>query len=411
MGYVRLLRRPRVLALWGAQALSVFGDRLFAMAIMWIAWKESGAAAMGLVAIAESVPYIAFGTLGRSLVARCASLRALACLDVARAALVAVLPLAWNGWGLPGLLAAVLLLGAGGALFDPNLGALVPELVDERDIQALNGLMDFSGRLARIAGPGAAGMLLVVMPQAALMWMDAATFAVSALALALLARRVPAAVPLRAEDSAAAVRPRARDLLRTHRDTAAAIAVHGIGIGAGAVGMAMPALLQSELGAGPGAYGAVLACIGAGALAANTIAGNVRLRGQALVAYCAAWAVTGLLLAATAPAFSLPYLMVVSALAGAVAPFLQITLATHLSRFPPAARLRLMAVDLAVIRTAGTLSMLFVPVLAAAAPQEGYAVSGMVTTVAATLGAAATWRRARSRTPVPVDDARELARE
>ncbi|MEV0318151.1 MFS transporter [Streptomyces sp. NPDC050658] len=413
MGYVRLLQRRRVLALWSAQALSVFGDRLYAMAIMWIAWQESGAAAMGLVAVAESVPYIAFGTLGRKLVARCASLRALAAVDVVRAVVVALLPFAWNNWGLPGMITSALLLGVGGALFDPNLSALVPCLVDERDVQAVNGLMDLSGRLARIAGPGAAGLLLAVLPQPALMWIDAATFAASAAALALLARRISVAAPLPASSAGQPVdRPRARVLLRAHRGTAAAIAVHGVGIGAGTVALVMPALLEKQLDAGAGAYGAVLACTGVGALAANLVAGNVRLRGSAPVAYCLAWAVSGLLLVATAPAISLLYLLAVSTLYGAVAPFLQIPLATHLSSFPPAARLRLMAVDLAAIRSAGTLSMLFVPALAAQAPAWGFAAGGALTVVAAALGAAATWWWARTHAPLAVGrELPELARE
>ncbi|MEJ8632320.1 MFS transporter [Streptomyces sp. MS2.AVA.5] len=161
-----------MLLLWGAQTLSVFGDRLYAMAIMWIAWQESGAAAMGWVAVAESVPYIVLGTAGRKIVARFSTLRRLAVVDVGRAALVAALPLAWDTFGIAGMLGCAVLLGVGGALFDPNLGALVPELVDKRDIQAVTGLMDLTGRIARIAGPGAAGIALALVPRHALFSLD-----------------------------------------------------------------------------------------------------------------------------------------------------------------------------------------------------------------------------------------------
>ncbi|MFH8751852.1 MFS transporter [Streptomyces rimosus] len=410
MGYVRLLRRRRVLVLWGAQALSVLGDRLYAMAVMWVAWQESGAAAMGLVAVAESLPYIVLGTVGRAAVARCASLRALAVLDVVRALLVVLLPLAWAGWGVPGLLAAALLLGAAGALFDPNLGALVPDLVRPGEVQAVVGLMDLSGRLARIAGPGAAGVLLAVVSQPALFWADGATFAVSAVALALLGRRRTGPAARKTAAAAEAERVSAWQLLRAHPPTAAAIAVHGIGIGAGAVAMAMPALLADTVGGGPGAYGAVLAATGAGALAANGVAGNVRVKGSAPVRYCAAWGACGLLLAATAAALSLPYLLIVAALTGAVAPFLQITLATHLAAHPAPERLRLMTVDLTVIRTSGTVAMLVVPALAAADPRAGFVAGGLVTAVAAAAGAAATWGWARSRASRPQEAVRELAR-
>jgi hypothetical protein len=70
MAYLGLLRRPPVLVLWSSQALSVLGDRFFALAVMWLALQKSGAVAMGLVAIAESVPYIVMGAVGHRILAQ-----------------------------------------------------------------------------------------------------------------------------------------------------------------------------------------------------------------------------------------------------------------------------------------------------------------------------------------------------
>jgi hypothetical protein len=364
------------------------------MAIMWIAWQRSGAAAMGLVAVAESVPYVVLGTLGRRVVARFASLRALAGVDLVRAVLVAAVPVAWSHGGLTAVLALALFVGAGGALFDPNLSALVPDLVASTEVRGVNGLMDLSGRVARIAGPGAAGALLAVVPMAALFWVDSATFLVSVVALACLA---PAAGQVRRRASApsprSGTRPRARDVLRGRPGTAAAIGVHGIGIASGAVAMAMPALLADRLGAGASAYAAVLAVTGTGALVGNTVAGHMRPKGPAPAVYCGLWALAGVLLMLTGFAFSLPFLLTVALLSGAVAPFLQITLATHLSGFEGPARLRLMTLDLTVIRAAGTASMLFVPVLAAPSPATAYVLAGLAT--AGCAGGCGLWLRRR----------------
>ncbi|MEV1083500.1 MFS transporter [Streptomyces sp. NPDC050211] len=404
MGYVRLLRRRRVLALWAAQALSVFGDRLYAMAIMWIAWERSGADAMGWVAVAESVPYIVMGTLGRRIMDRFASLRALAVVDAVRVVLVALLPWAWGAFGTPGMLVLAAALGLAGAVFDPNLGALVPDLVRPDEVQAVNGLMDLTGRIARVAGPGAAGAMLAFVPQATLFWLDAATFAASAVALALLGRSMRPATSGPTPPTEA-VRMQARSLLRAHPATSAAIAVHGAAIFAQAVALAMPALLASRLDAGAGAYGLVLAATGAGALAGNFVAGNVRLPGRKPVAYCLLWAVSGLLLAVTGSAGNMPVLLVLSAASGAVAPFLGITLQTHLSAFPATARRRLMSMDLTVIRTAGTASMLIVPVVAASSPATGFWVGGMATVVVAAVGAGAAWWWMRDGGVVPATEA------
>ncbi|WP_286157684.1 MFS transporter [Streptomyces griseus] len=390
---MRLLRQRRVLTLWGAQSLSVFGDRLYAMAIMWIVWQESGAAAMGLVAIAESVPYIVLGTVGRRVVARFATLRSLAAVDVGRALLVAALPLAWEAVGVPGMLACAVLLGVFGALFDPNFGALVPELVDERDVQAVVGLMDLTGRIARIAGPGAAGLLLAVVPQRSLFWFDGLTFLASAVALLALASRTVLPALDRQESGPAGERPRARVLLRARPDTAVAIGVHGAGIFAHAVALVLPAFLAARLDAGAAAYGAALAATGAGALVANGFAGNLRLPENRTAFYCGLWAASGCVLASVALVGSLPGLLVVSALLGVVNPFLQVALSTHLAAFPRPARLRLMSVDLTVIRTAGTASMLVIPGLAEKNPVAAFALSGVALVVVAGAGAVLLVRR------------------
>ncbi|WP_371515745.1 MFS transporter [Kitasatospora sp. NBC_01300] len=401
-----------MLLLWGAQTASVFGDRLYAMAVMWMAREHAGAGAMGLVAVAESLPYIVLGTVGGRAMDRFASLRALAVVDAVRLVLVAALPWAWSEFGTVGLIASAALLGVGGALFDPNLGAMVPDLVRLGEVQAVSGLMDLTGRIARIAGPGTAGLLLAVMPLAGLFWVDAATFAVSALALVLLAARVrpTAAIPQAGPQTAGLQRPGAWSLVRTHPDTGVVLAVHGIGVFAGAVALAMPALLTIRLGAGASAYAAVLACTGAGALAGNLVAGNVRLPAPLTAVYCGVWAVSGLVLAATGLAGSLPVLLALSVLSGAVSPFLQIALSTHFALFPPAARRRLLTVDLTVIRTCGTVSMLFVPGLAASGPRAAFLVGGLAVVVVGVAGAVLVLGLARGRRPVPeVEPVPELA--
>ncbi len=366
---------------------------------------------MGWVAVAESVPYILMGAFGRRIMDRCASLRALALVDGARVGLVAFLPFAWEQFGTPGMLALAAALGFAGAVFDPTLGALVPDLVKQDEVQAVSGLMDLTGRIARVAGPGSAGLLLAVMPMKALFWLDAATFAISALALAVLARRAPDHVAARQPRTELAAL-RARMLLRTHPATGAAITVHGAGIFAQAVLMALPALLTARLHAGAGAYGAVLATTGAGALAGNLVAGNWRLPRRLPVVYCALWALSGLLLAVMGAAGSLPLLLAVAAASGAVAPFMGVIMGTHLSAFPPAARRRLMALDLTVIRAAGTTSMLAVPAVAASSPTAGFWASGLATLLVAAAGTAAAWWWTRDTAARPsLTPAPELARD
>ncbi|WP_405159807.1 MFS transporter [Nocardia sp. NBC_01499] len=386
MPYLSLLRRKPVLVLWSANALSVLGDRFFALAVMWIALERSGPVAMGAVAIAESVPYVLMGTFGRRIVARCASFRVLAGFDVVRAGLAAALPVVWNVGGTPAMLVMVLTLGIAGSVFDPGFGSLVPELVAPEERQAILGAMDITGRIARIAGPGLAGLLLLVAPASVLFAADAVTFAVSAVALLVAARiaAVSAVVssgpaPDRGVDPASA-----RVLLRANPSLGAAWLVHGVGFFLSAIpAIGMPVLLAHHLHVDASAYGLVLAASGVGALLGNLVAARVRLTAGFPGWFCGAWAISGGLLIATGAASSLGWIVAFAVASGAVSPFISIAMAARLAMFPADQRLRLNSLNFTVMRASGTLGMAVIPALIAAGPARGFVLGGSVLAVVA----------------------------
>lgn len=278
MGYLRLLRRPRILVLWSSMALSVLGDRLYGLAVMWVVYAATGSASlMGLVAVVESLPYILLGSAGRTVVARFASYPALAWLDFGRAVVAFAVPVLWSPdtAGFVVLLVLVLLLGALGALFDPNLGALVPDVVEPDEVRQVTGLLDLTTRIAAIAGPGSVGLLLLAMDEVQLFAVDAATFLVSAVALGWLGRRAVH----RRKVTGPAQRPvamRVWPLVRRQPRVGLAIGIHGVGLFVAAVSaVGLPALLAVRLGQGAAGYGLVLAAIGVGALVGNLVVGNL----------------------------------------------------------------------------------------------------------------------------------------
>jgi MFS family permease len=404
LGYVRLLRSPAVLGLWVAQAQSVLGDRLYALAMMWLIWQVTHSAfLMGLGAVLESVPYVLAGMFGRKLLAGFGSLGRLALVDAARAVVVAVVPLTWgSAIGVPVLLAAAAALGCLGAVFDPNLAAFVPELAEPEQVQQVTGLMDLTGRLARVAGPASAGLLLLVIPVVDLYGIDALTFAVSAGIMICLARRA------RHGRQAGGVAPRlaapgAWLLLRRDARLLVAIGMHGAGIMASTLpAIAMPVLLTVRLHASAGGYGLVMAAAGLGALAGNPIAGNLRLSTRFPGAYFAAWAAAGAVLAATGQAGSVLAIVALAFAGGLVAPVSAVCLSTYLARrYPRPERLRLAAADQAVIRACGTCGMLALPALAAAHPSAGFTAAGLFTMAAAVAGLAIASRLPVAAAPVP----------
>ncbi|MFD9880005.1 MFS transporter [Streptomyces alboflavus] len=383
MGYLRLLRQRSVLVLWLAQSLSVLGDRLYALAVMWVVYASTGSASlMGLIAVVESLPYIVLGTAGRHVVARFSTFGRLARVDAARALVAVSLPFLWSPdpWGVALLLVGVLLLGSLGALFDPNLGALVPDLVEPDRVQQVTGLFDLTGRIARIAGPASIGLLLLAVSEVQLFALNGVTFAVSAVALGWLARRYAVVTGEGAVERPGKARSavRAWPVLRAHPRVGLAVGLHGIALFCSAVtAVGMPALLATRYGAGAAVYGLVTAAVGVGALLGNPLASSRRSGGW-LAVYCGAWALQGAATACMGLVLNLPALLLLALVSGLVTPATSVTLRAHLGAFAPAERLRLMSVDQTVIRTGGTAGMLLLPFLVDASPRGAFVVGGVM---------------------------------
>lgn len=413
MGYLGLLRQRPVLVLWSSAALSVVGDRLYGLAVMWVVYASTGSASlMGLVAVVESLPYIVIGSVGRGLMARFSSFGALGVVDAARAVTVCTVPLLWSPdrTGLVVLLVLVAVLGTLGAVFDPNLGGLVPGLVEPGQVRQVTALLDLTTRLAAIAGPGCVGLILLVVSDVQLFALDGFTFAVSALALWWLRAHTRRTADREVTDrgltppvpGGRTAEVAAGPVLRRQPDVAVAIGLHGIGLFVAAVtAVGLPAVLAVRLGQGAAGYGLVLAAIGAGALTGNLIVGNVRV-GRWLTVYCGAWVVTGLALVGISAASSLPVVLAFGFMSGLATPAAAVTLRTRLAGFGRAERLRLLTVDQTVIRSAGTVGMLTLPVAVDAAPAAAFAGAGVFLVVVA-LAAGLTGRRVTARRVVVVD--------
>ncbi len=384
MEYLRLLRKPPVLMLWLARGLSVIGERVYGVAVIWSIYASTGSASlMGLVAVLESAPYVVLGTLGRRAVARFSSCRALAGLDAVRAAVAVALPFLWSpdSRGTCVLFAGVLLLGVLAALFDPNLEALVPALADREHVQQVTGLFDLTGRIALITGRASAGLLLLVFSKIQLFVFNGVAFAVSAVALGLLSRYGSVAAgrqPVSAKSSV-----RARPLLRAHPHVGLAIGVYGlVPLCSAATTVGMPVLLATRYGAGAGVYGLVTAAVGVGALAGNPLAGNWRPTGW-LAVCCYAWAVDGVATACMGLVGRVSALGLLSALTGLVAPVAAVTLRARLGAFPPAERLRLMAVEHTATRLGSMAGILLLPLLIGVSPRGSFVAAGATVTALA----------------------------
>jgi DHA3 family macrolide efflux protein-like MFS transporter len=274
MRYLNLLRRPGPLLLWVGQVTSTAGDRLYLMAMLWLALQLTGSTqSMAAVSLFESIPLVLVGLIGGALIDRRDRLRLMIGIDMVRAVLVLALPLLYlagrlHPWH---LMAVAVGMGAVGALFDPALQATLPAMVAPGEFAGLAGLMDTPSRFARLLGPGLAGILLTFMPAAHFFTLDSATFAVSAISLIfVLLRWPPPAQPAKVRPARNLLReiPVGWQTLRSDSNLLAFLAVDGVGnLGFPAYTLGGLVLATGRLHAGVGGYGLLLAAYGIGSLA------------------------------------------------------------------------------------------------------------------------------------------------
>ena len=281
-----MLRQRHLAILWVSQVLSAIGDNLYTIAVLWTAVRVAGGKA-GIVAAAGTVSTLLFGMLGGVYADRWDRQRTMVAVDLLRAATVAILPiLAWRGMLQLWHLAAVAVAVSGlGALFNPALQASLPALVADRQmLQATNGLMDMTRRLALAIGPSIAGVLVAVLSLAHFFTLDAISFVISALAVLSLGRRfawqperAPTARGVRGigAEIASAVR-----VVRAHRPLAWALGSNAIGnIAWGAAFTVGAPLLADRVLAGQvGAYGLIVGAYGVGNVIGNIVVGSLTVR-------------------------------------------------------------------------------------------------------------------------------------
>ena len=201
-GLLAPLRHRDFRLLWSGMCVSLLGDGAFIVALAWQVYALSDATtAMGMVGIAMTVPTIVFLLVGGVFSDRFDRRRLMLGADLARFAAVGTLAaLSLTGtleiWH---VLVVVAVYGTGQAFFAPAFDAIVPDLLPEERLAQANALDQMVRPIAlRMAGPALGGVLVGALGAGAAFALDAATFAVSAVALLLMkppARTTSAATP------------------------------------------------------------------------------------------------------------------------------------------------------------------------------------------------------------------------
>ena len=170
---------------WLAQVISRFGDPITVIALAFVAYRATQSALLTAVAVGvATIPNALFGFFGGAIADALGPRRAMFWCDVVRAVIVGSIPvlLAFHA-PLVFIFALAFAAGCAGAIFGPARGAIVPALLTREKLAAGNSLVYASDRAVEIGGALAGGALIVAVGDGAF-YVDAVTFALSAVLLA-----------------------------------------------------------------------------------------------------------------------------------------------------------------------------------------------------------------------------------
>jgi MFS family permease len=271
--------------LLGAEILSTTGAAMTALALPWLVLTSTGSPTRaGIVAAVEWVPMALLGIPSGAVATRLGPRRTMIACDVARAPLVAAVPLLhWLGaldFGV--LLAIAFLLGA---FFPAHLAsqrAILPHLLGEAsgDVTRGNAVLGAANRLPIVIGPALGGALIAATGAPEVLLADAVTYVLSALLLLLFVPEPRGAEPEQA--ASGDLWAGARVLARSPVLRPLTVANAGVELAMQAVFLSLPILVFTAYDRRAALAGALVAAWGVGALAGTVLA--LRLAARAPVA-------------------------------------------------------------------------------------------------------------------------------
>lgn len=175
------LSDPTYRRLFGAQVISLAGTGLTTIALSLLAYHLSGRHAGAVIGIAlalKMIAYVVVAPVVTSYAQRLPRRRLLVGLDLARAAVVVMLPAVTAVWQVYVL---IFVINAASAAFTPAFQAVIPIILPDEDsyTRALS-LSRLAYELENLASPALAAMLLSVLSYNALFTGDAVSFLISA---------------------------------------------------------------------------------------------------------------------------------------------------------------------------------------------------------------------------------------
>jgi MFS family permease len=265
------LKGPDFRLFWAGESVSLLGSQvsLLAFPLLAVLLLHARAQQTGLLAAAQTIPFLFLSLPAGLLVDRVARRAILIASNAVRALLLGTIPVLQLAGALSmgALYGIAFLVGSFTVLYAAAYQAYLPTLVPAGEIVAANGRLTSSESIAQASGPPIAGALAQAASASVGILLDACTFAIAAGCQLAIRHREPAAERPAARDPLALeLLAGLRTLWRNRPVRVAAIAAAHWNFCIGAVQAVMVIYAVRSLRLSPGLLGAVLAMGSVGAV-------------------------------------------------------------------------------------------------------------------------------------------------
>jgi MFS family permease len=182
-----------------AEVVSSIGSSMTVLALPWFVLVTTGSATkLGLVLGIEAIPFVTLPLPAGSLIARIGARQTMVIADAARLPLLAAIPALYSldALSFPLLVALVAVAGVCMAAHMPAQRLILAEVIGDEEslIARVNAYLDGAQTATPLVGPALAGVLIATIGAPNVLYVDAATFGVAAIAVAFFVpRRKPVA--------------------------------------------------------------------------------------------------------------------------------------------------------------------------------------------------------------------------
>ena len=181
-----LLKTRNFALLFSGQVVSQIGDGMSKVALLWFVYEMTGSAfKMTLIGLLQTLPPLIFSPLIGVYLDRMRKKPVMIWVDLIRTGSVMLIPLlyAMDALTLEWLYVLVFLTSIVSTVFGPALASAVPLLVSRTQLTGANALIQSTTNIGLLIGPAVSGVGIAMIGAQNVLYLDAATFLISALCL------------------------------------------------------------------------------------------------------------------------------------------------------------------------------------------------------------------------------------